>query len=187
MSQFPLIAIFALFAIVGGGIYLFYKRRRRNQAIADILSGTSLLGLWTYSAAEWRQAVADEFSWAKAADGGGEVYISQNGIYVKSASADRLIDLGGEKVVTHASYRGAEGSPLKIRVRWKVRERDMDGNTDRIKYYKEDYRIPVPLREREAAMKVAEWFSSRLENNLKPYTDVVGEDEAISIFGNDSF
>jgi len=58
---------------------------------------------------------------------------------------------------------------------------------ERTKYYKEDYRIPVPFRERAGAEKVAEWFSARCEKNLDAYSDVVGADEAISIFGDDSF
>jgi hypothetical protein len=187
MAQSLFFAVLVLFIVLAGGAYLFYKRRKRNRAIAEVLSGGDLLGRWTYSAAEWQQAVADEFSWAKPSDGGGEVFISPSAIYVRSASADQLIELSGGKAVTHASYRETEGAPLKIRVRWKVIESNADGTQERTKYYKEDYRIPVPFRERETAKRVAEWFSTRAEKNLAAYTDVVGGDEAISIFGDDSF
>ena len=187
MSQIPFIAILVLLVVLAGGGYLFYRRRKRSRAIAEVLSGGNLIGSWTYSPAEWRKAVAEEFSWAKESDDSGEVFISPTAIYIKSASSDHLIELNGSKVVTHASYRGTEGAPLKIRVRWKVIERDADGTEQRTKYYKEDYRIPVPLRERAVAEKVAEWFSTRSEKNLDAYADVVGSDEAISIFGDDSF
>jgi LPXTG-motif cell wall-anchored protein len=187
MSQVSLILAFALFAVLAGGGYLFFKRRKRNRVIADVLSGENLIGRWSYHAAEWQQAVAEEFSWAKASDGGGEIFISPRTIYIKSASSDHLIELNGSKVVTHASYRGTEGAPLKIRVRWKVIESNADGVQQRTKYYKEDYRIPVPLRERAAAEKVVLWFSAHCEKNLDAYADVVGADEALSIFGDDSF
>ena len=187
MYKIILIAIFALLVVLAGGGYFFYKRRKRNRAIAEILSGGNLIGSWKYSAQEWQQAVAQEFSWAKESDGGGEIFISPSAIYIRSDSADHLIELNGSKVITHASYRGTEGAPLKIRVRWKVIERNMDSNAESTKYYKEDYRIPVPIGKREVAEKVAEWFSTRCQENLAAYTDVVGADEAISIFGDDSF
>ena len=186
MSQIPFIAILVLLVVVAGGAYLFYKRRKRSRAIADVLSG-NLIGKWSYSGAEWEQAVAEEFSWASASDGGGEIFITAEAIYIRSASSDHLIELNGSKVVTHASYRGAEGSPLKIRVRWKVIEREADGTEQRTKYYKEDYRIPVPIRERAVAEKVVEWFSTLSQKNLDAYADVVGVNESISIFGDDSF
>ena len=187
MSQIPIIALLLLLVVLAGSGYLFYKRRRRSRAIAEVLSGGNLIGRWTYTGTEWQQAVADEFSWAKSSDGGGEIFITPSAIYIRSASSDHLIELDGSKVVTHASYRGTEGARLKIRVRWKVIERDADGTQERIKYYKEDYRIPVPLRERAVAEKVAEWFSARCEKNMDAYADVVGADESISIFGDDSF
>ena len=187
MAQTLFFTVLALFVVFAGAGYLFYKRRKRNRAIEGVLSGADLLGRWTYSAAEWQQAVADEFGWAKASDGGGEVFISPRAVYIRSASADQLIDLSGSKVVTHASYRETEGASLKIRVRWKVIETDADGTQQRTKYYKEDYRFPVPFRERETAKKVAEWFSTRAEKNLDAYTEVMGADEAISLFGDDAF
>ena len=187
MSQTLFFAILALLVVAAGAGYFLYKRRKRNRAIADILSGEDLLGRWTYSAVEWQKAVAQEFDWANATDGGGEIFISSRAIYIRSNSSDHLIELNGKKVVTHASYRNVEGAPLKFRVRWKVIERDADGTQERTKYYKEDYRIPVPLKEAEVARKVAEWFSTRIEKNLGAYTDLVADDEAISLFGNDLF
>ena len=186
MSQLPVIAVVVLLVLLVGGGYVFYKRRKRNRAIAEVLSGGNLIGSWTYSAVEWQQAVADELSWAKASDGGGEFFITSCAIYIRSTSSDRLIELNGRKVVTHASYRGTEGAPLKIRVRWKVIERDAYG-TSETRYYKEDYRIPVPQRERAVAEKVAAWFAARCEKTLDAYADVVGADESISLFGDDSF
>lgn len=188
MSQTQLITIFALIVIVLVAGYLLYRRQKRNQAIANVLKGENLLGRWSFTAEEWKQAVEQEFDWAKASDGGGEVHISKGAIYIKSHSSDRLIYLTGDgKVVTHASYRDTEGAPLKIRVRWKIIKQSMDGVQQDTEYHKEDYRIPVPFREREAAMKVAEWFSTRIEQNMEAYTDLVAPDEPISLFGKDSF
>lgn len=187
MSSVFYIATLFLVVVLAVGGYLFYKRRKRSRAIAEVLAGGDLIGKWSYNGAEWQRAVEEEFSWAKASDGGGEVFITPSAIYIRSASSDHLIELNGGKVVTHASYRSAEGAPLKIRVRWKVIERDADGMDERTRYHKEDYRIPVPYRERAVAEKVAAWFSARCEKNLDAYADVVGADDAISIFGNDSF
>src|SRR5215203_6351227 len=106
MSQSFLIAALLLLVVLAGGGYLFYKRRKRSRAVAEILSGGNLIGKWTYTAAEWQRAVEDEFIWAKASDGGGEIFITPSAIYIRSASSDHLIELNGGKVVTHASYRG---------------------------------------------------------------------------------
>jgi hypothetical protein len=118
----------------------------------------------------------------------GHCYISPSSIYIKNDSQDRLIDLNNDgKVVTHASYRGADGSsPLKLRVRCRVVTTDENGN-EQIKYFKEDYRIPVPIRNRNDAARVADFFTAKLENNLAAYTAVVPDDEPISLFGKDSF
>ena len=137
---------------------------------------------------EWRRAVEEEYTWIRNRDGVGHCYISPSGIYVRNDSQDRLFDLSsGGKVVTHASYRGADGSsPLKLRVRWKVVKR-YDDRPDETKYFKEDYRIPVPIRNRDDAARVAAFFTARLENNIAAYTAVVSDDEPISLFGKDSF
>lgn len=65
-------------------------------------------------------------------------------------------------------------------------KRDPDRSAE-VKYYKEDYRVPVPLRYREEAERVVDFFVTRLENNLEAYTAVVPDDEPISLFGKDSF
>ena len=106
---------------------------------------------------------------------------------MKSDSGDRLIELGGDgKVVTYAAYRGEEGSPLKLRVRWRIVRRYQDRG-DEVKYFKEDHRIPVPLKYKEEAQRVADFFTAKLEANLNAYTAVVPDDEPISLFGKDSF
>jgi len=179
--------ILLLLVVIALGCYLFIKRRQRLQAISTILSDPNLLAQWTYTPAEWQRAVADEFTWAKSTGDTGRVYISPTAFYVKSDSGDRLTELGGDgKVVTHASYRGAEDSPLKLRVPWKVVRRSDDG-PDEVKYFKEDYRIPVPLRHEVEARRVADFFTAQLEANLNAYTAVVPDDEPISLFGKDTF
>jgi len=45
----------------------------------------------------------------------------------------------------------------------------------------------VPLREKDTAQKVVDFFTARLQNNLDAYTAVVPDDEPISLFGKDSF
>ncbi|MDQ2920194.1 MAG: hypothetical protein M3R52_01060 [Acidobacteriota bacterium] len=181
----PFVALLLVVVILG--FYLYLKRRKRRERIAAILSGTNLLGHWTYTPNEWQRAVAEEFTWAKNKGDMGHVYITPSAIYVKSDSGDRLTELcGNGKVVTHASYRGAEGSALKIRVRWKVVTRYQD-RADEVKYFKEDHRIPVPLKYAGEARRVADYFTARLEANLEAYTAVVSDDEPISLFGKDSF
>jgi len=73
------------------------------------------------------------------------LYLAERDLH-KDDSQDRLIDLSNDgKVVTYASYRGADSSsPLKLRVRWRVVIRYED-RPDEVKYFKEDYRIPVPF------------------------------------------
>ena len=179
------LAVFLLLAAIVGG-YLFKKRGERRLKIIEITEGPDLLAHWTYSPSEW-ETVAEEFSWAKTKGEGGDVYITPTAIYIKSGTNDRLIDLVDDgKVVTFASHRGTEDSPLKIRIRWKVIRRNEDG-PDEIKYFKEDYRIPVPAGNLDEARQIAEFFTQRLEANLEAYTAVVPDDEPISLFGKDSF
>jgi len=186
MSGSLMLLLVLLVVALVGGCYLFIKRRQRRQKISEILSDPSLLAHWIYTPVEWEKAVADEFTWAKSQGAGGDVYISPTAIYVKSGSGDRLIPLSGDgKVVTNASYRGAEGSPLKFRVRWKIVRQDQHGREE-VKYYKEDYRIPVPLRLSAEAQRVVDFFTARLQDNLAAYTAVVPDDEPISLFGKDT-
>jgi len=180
------IAIVVLLAVVGGLGYFYYRRRVRAKEIATVLNDPNPLAVWTYTPEEWRRAVEDEFSWARSDGSSAQIRICETGIYLKTDSQSHLIELGsGPKVVTFAGYRGTEGSPLKLRVRWKIVRRRKAG--DEVKYYKEDYRIPVPLREKDAAQKVVDVFTARLQNNLDAYTAVVPDDEPISLFGKDSF
>lgn len=163
-----IIAFVGFVIAIGFGGYLYYRRRVRAKAIAGILDDPNSLARWTYTPDEWRTAVAGEFSWAKASGSSAQIFISRTGIYVKTDTQDHLIELAnGFKVVTYASYRGEAGSPLKLRVRWKVVRRNPDG-PDETKYYKEDYRIPVPLKHKQAAQNVADYFTAQLENNLAP-------------------
>ncbi len=186
MTEFLVLALLALIAVGTVGYYVYAKRRSRKERIDRILSGSNL-ARWTYAPDEWRRAADEEFTWVKNKDSAGEVCISPTSIYIKNNSQDRLIDLSGDgRMVTHASYRGSDMGPLKLRVRWKVVKRDPD-RSDEVKYYKEDYRVPVPPRHREQAERVVDYFVTHLENNLEAYTDVVPDDEPISLFGKDSF
>lgn len=167
------------------GLYFYFRRQKQKALIALLTDGVDLVAHWTYTPAEWRKAVEEEFTWAPGKGETGELYFGQTAIYIRTDSRDHLINLAG-KVVTHASYRGTEDSPLKLRVRWKVVTRNRSGGEE-VKYHKEDYRIPVPPGAKDAAQKVADFFTARLENNLDAYTALVGEDEPISLFGKDSF
>jgi len=187
MTQLYFIAIGLLLAIAAGGAYWYFRRRRQAQAAANILSDPNPLAIWTYTPAEWQQAVSDEFSWASADGASAQIRICQRGFYVWSDSHSRVFELeAGGKFVTFAGYLGVEGAPLKLRVRWREITQDRYGNEE-IHYYKEDHRIPVPMREKEAAMKVVEFFKTRLEKHLDWYTALLPDDEPISLFGKDSF
>jgi len=187
MSSLLIISAVGVLLVVGIlGVFLFKRRGERRLKVIEITEGPDLLAYWTYAPSEWK-AVAEEFSWVNTKGAGGDVYITAAAIYLKSGSKDRLIDLVEDgKVVTHASHRGTADSPLKIRVRWKTIRRYED-RPDEVKYFKEDYRIPVPLKNVEEARHVAEFFTKRLEDNLDAYTAVVPDDEPISLFGKDSF
>lgn len=173
-------------AVVGWRVYA--RRQKRKARIALLTEGVDLLAQWSYKPAEWRRAIEEEFSWASSKDYEGRVYISPTTVYVQSDHRDRLIELADQgKVVTHASYRGADESPLKLRVRWKVVTRSRNGLSEEVHYHKEDYRIPVPPGAKWPARKVAEFFTAQLDRNPEGYASLVGEDESISLFGNDSF
>ncbi len=64
-----LIIILVAFAAAAGLVYWYTRRRRLAHAAAAILNDPNPIAIWTYTPAEWQQAVADEFSWATA-DGG---------------------------------------------------------------------------------------------------------------------
>lgn len=181
------IGIGLLLAAAAGAGYWYFLRRRKAKVVADLLADPNPLAAWTYTPAEWQQAVSDEFWWARSDGGSAQIRICQRGFCVWSDSQSRVYELeAGGKFVTFAGYLGAEGSPLKLRVRWRRITYDRNGNEE-IHYYKEDYRIPVPLREKEAALRVVDFFTTRLEKHLDAYTAVVPDDEPISLFGKDSF
>lgn len=174
--------------LIAGSVWLYFnvQRYRRGKVINEIASGMNLLGKWTYTTNEWRKAVEEEFDWASSNDSPGQVFISPTSIYVRTNAHEHLIDLAeNDKVVTHASYRGTDDSPLKLRVRWKVVDYDSDNRHTR--YYKEDYRIPVPSEAKDAARNVVDFFSKQMESNPDAYARVVSDDEPISLFGNDSY
>jgi hypothetical protein len=167
--------------------YWYLRRRRHAQVAANILNDPNPLATWTYTPVEWQQAVSDEFSWGSSDGGSAQIRICQSGFYVWSDSDSRVYELeAGGKFVTFAGYLGVEGNPLKLRVRWRTITHDRNGNEE-IHYHKEDYRIPVPVREKEAAMKVVDFFKDRLEKHLDWYTALLPDDEPISLFGKDAF
>ncbi len=177
----------ALIALAAGGGFFYLRRARHRKVINDILFDVNPLAVWTYSTEEWRSAVEQEFSWGDADDGPVQIRISRFGIYFKGRSREHLLLLAdGTRIVTFAGYGGAEGNPLKLRTHWKVTTRDEYSN-ERIKYYKEDYRIPVPLREHAAAENVVNYFTKWLEDNPGFYTEMLPDDEPISLFGKDGF
>jgi len=187
MSEYLPLIVLLLLGASGAAVYLFLRQRKRKAVIALITDGVDVLAHWTYTPAEWQKAVADEFTWASAKGETGELYFSQTAIYIRSDSHEHLISLADQgRVVTYADYRGTDDSPLKLRVRWKV-IRQQGTARQEVKYHKEDYRIPVPRAAKAQAQQVAEFFTKRLENNLDAYTDLVSEDEPISLFGKDSF
>jgi hypothetical protein len=184
MFTFLLIIAFAMLLLI---VALYFFRRLRKQRIDDIVTDPNSLASWTYSPAEWQKAVADEFTWANAAECPAQIYFSQTAFCVRTSRRDRLFDLtAGIKMVTFASFsRHPDGGLLKLRVRWRIVHDQMDST--QTKYYKEDYRIPVPQGQEEAAQRVADHFTAQLQNNLETYSGLVSDDEPISLFGKDSF
>ena len=181
------IVILGVLASAAGLGYWYFRRRRKAIAATAILNDPNPIATWIYTPAEWQQAVTDEFSWASGDGGSAQIRICQSGIYVWSDSHSRVFELETSgKFVTFAGYLGVEGNPLKLRVRWREITQDRNGNEE-IHYHKEDLRIPVPVREKEAAMKVVDFFKTRLESHLDWYTALLPDDDPISLFGKDSF
>ena len=183
---FPIFLI-ALLGALAVGAYFYIKRRAHQQRSSEIAADPNMLAHWVYSPEEWRKAIEAEFTWVKNKESTGHVYIMPTALCVKNDFQERVVELADKgKVVTNASYRGADGSPLKLRVRWRVVEQREYGR-DEVRYYKEDYWIPVPPKYKEEARRVADYFTARIENNMAAYTAVVPDDEPISLFGKDSF
>lgn len=186
MFDFLIVPLFAIVVagFVGAG-YLIYRKRRQRKAIDDILFDVNPLAEWSYSPDDWRQAV-EELSWGSANDGATQIRISRTGIYFKSTRREHLIPLNnGARIVTFASYLGGD-APLKLRTRWRVVTEGQYGQEE-IKYHKEDFRIPVPPGEKDAAENVVSYFTKWIEDNMRFYTQMVPDDEPISLFGKDSF
>ena len=187
MFDLLLAAILLLILLAAGGIYLYQRRQRQRKAIDDILFDVSPLAVWTYSTEEWRQAVSDQLSWGRVDDGPTDIRICRSGIYFKNRLREHLMPLAdGLRIVTFAGYAGGEGMPLKLRTRWTVTTEDQNGNR-KIHYHKEDFRIPVPMREKDAAINVVIYFTRWLEDHERFYAELIPEDDPISITGNDSF
>ena len=187
MASYYLIAVALLVvaALVAGYYYLIY--RKHKSEIADILSDPNPLASWTYTPQEWQQAAADEFSWGRVDGRSAQIRICPIGIYVSDGAKHHLFELeSGIKKVTFAGYAGTDPSPLKLRVRWRIISYNRNGH-DETKYYKEDIRIPVPLREKEAALRVVDYFTKQLDQKLNDYSMLIPDDEPISLFGKDSF
>jgi hypothetical protein len=182
------IALLIILAVAVFFLYSLYAwRRKRVETISGLLAGRNLLASWPYSAEQWRKAVEDEFTWAWRRGGPGHIYISPDALYIKAGKGGRFVELaGGGRVVTHASLTAGDMGLLKLRVRRKVVFHQPD-RADEVKYYRDDYRIPVPASYREEAIRVVSFFNSRLEMNLEAYADSVSDDEPLSIFGKDPF
>jgi len=187
VATYYLIAIFLLVAASAVvGYYLLLYQKHKSE-IADIINDPNPLAAWTYTPQEWQQAVADEFSWGRADGRSAQVRICPIGIYVSDGAKHHLFELeSGIKMVTFAGYTGIDGSPLKLRVRWRI-ERSDSSHRNETKYYKEDIRIPVPSREQDAALRVVDYFTQRLNQKPDAYAHLVPDDEPISLFGKDSF
>lgn len=184
MPVFLLIVLLVLAVFFVGSNY--FKRRARQRRSSEIIADPNLLAHFVYDPDEWRKAVEDEFTWVKNKESLGHVYITPTALCVKNDFQERVVELSGQsKAVTNASYRGADGSRLKLRARWRVVEYQAD-RPDEVKYFKEDYWIPVPLKQKEDAQRVADFFTAQVERNPKAYADLVADDEPLSIFGRDS-
>src|SRR5580765_6965860 len=145
----PFLGLILILGSAVAAVVVWWRRRQRDQKVAEIVSGGNTLAHWQYAADEWAKAVNEEFTWIKHRDQPGQVFIAPAGIYIASPREDHLVRLRGNgKFVTHASYRGTDISPLKVRVRWKVVRRYR--NAEHVQYHTEDYRIPVPPAGKEA-------------------------------------
>jgi hypothetical protein len=187
MFEYLTLAVSALLVAGVLSFYLWSGRRGRKRLISELTSGRGLIAAWPYTPEQWRAAAEEEFAWARGGNSAGHVYVSPDAVYIKGGVKGRLIDLsGGGRVVTHASFSGGDMSPLKLRVRRKVVHHHPD-RADEVKYYRDDYRIPVPAEHRDAAGRVVDYFTSRHEKNLEAYAESVSDDEPLSLFGKDPF
>jgi len=184
-----LVPFFGLILIFGSALValiVWWRRRQRDRLVQEIMSGGNTLAHWQYSASEWATAVNEEFTWVKHRDQPGQVFIAPAGIYIAGPGEDHLIRLRGQgKFVTHASYRGTDISPLKVRVRWKVVRRYRDA--EHVQYHTEDYRIPVPPTCKADAERVVQWFTMQAEQNPDAVNSVTSPDAPLSLFSKEPF
>jgi len=179
--------IIAIVLVLAVGVF-FLVRLLRAEVAEDIRNDPNPLAVWTYAPAEWQQAVADEFNWGRARGNSAQIKICQLGYLVDDGSHARLFELEtSTRVVTFAGYIPIEGGLLKLRVRQRIGINDKHHYRNDVKYYKDDYCIPVPLREREQAQKVVDFFMTKLQHNLEKYSQLLADDQSLSLFGNDSF
>ena len=180
------LAVILVFVLGVLGLVYLVKRWQRGRKASAIVSCPNPLARWKYAPDEWPGAVAEEFTWAKHTDKPAQVFITPEGIYIANEVENHLINLrGGGRFVTHASYRGTDISPLKLRVRWKVVRRYR--NAEKVEYYTEDYRIPVPRGCKEDANRIVEFFTAQAEQNPNLVNAVTSPDSPISIFGKEPF
>jgi hypothetical protein len=186
IARLVFLAVILVFVLGVLALIHLVKRWQRGRKSAAIVQDPNPLARWQYAPDEWPGAVDEEFTWAKHKDKPAQVFITHAGIYIANEFENHLINLrGGGRFVTHASYRGSDVSPLKLRVRWKVVRRYR--NAERVEYYTEDYRIPVPRGRMEEANRVAQFFTTQAEQNPDLVNSVTDPDSLISIFGNDPF
>jgi hypothetical protein len=180
------LALLFAFALAVLGLIYLVKRWQRNRKVSEIVSCPNPLARWQYAADEWPRAVDEEFNWVKHKDKPAQVFITPAGIYITNGPDGQLMSLrGGGKFVTHASYRGTDISPLKLRVRWKVVTRYR--NAEHVEYYTDDYRIPVPRGREEEANRIVQFFTAQAEQNPDLVNSVTSPDSPISIFGKEPF
>ena len=180
--------------LIGGvvfftGLYIRISKNDRRERISNTLSDLklNLLAHWKYTPSEWKRAVEEEFTWVKNKEIAGQIYISPTTIYITNGHDNRIIVYKRKgEIVTHASYRGADSSPLKIRVRWKVITKQLSGG-EVVNYFSEDYRIPVPCGCGEEAKRIVDYFTTSAEKNLGAILDVTPPDASISLFGREPF
>lgn len=182
----PLLGLILIFGSAILAIYFWFQRRQRDRQVAEIVAGQNSLAHWQYEPAEWAAAVAEEFTWVKHPETPGHVFVTPGNVYIANGVEDQLIRLWGKgRFVTHASYRGTELSPLKLRVRWKVVRRYK--NAEHVEYHTEDYRIPVPPDCKEAAQRVVQYFMAQVAQNPDAVNAVTSPDAPLSLFGKEPF
>lgn len=76
-------------AVVASGVFWLLSVLRA-QVADDIRNDPNALAIWTYTPAEWQQAVADEFSWGRTRGNSAQIRICQLGFLVDDGSHGRI-------------------------------------------------------------------------------------------------